>query len=217
MPLERLPFFKLFVADYLLDTRSLSQEEHGAYILLMLNYYWDGLLPEERSKLYELTRADTQSRKSAADHVIDKFFHVDGERLVHNRIERELEKLGGLRRRQSDAGKASAAARAKKPRKPSASKANGLDGFEAFYMLYPKKVAREDAESAWKKLHPDAELQSKMTSALQIQRTSATWQKDDGQFIPNPATWINGKRWQDDARAADNIRRNPDGSRKASL
>ena len=36
--LERLPYFRLHVADYLLDTRELGLEEHGIYCLLMLQH-----------------------------------------------------------------------------------------------------------------------------------------------------------------------------------
>ena len=33
--------------------------------------------------------------------------------------------------------------------------------------------------------------------ALEAQKKSSQWTKDNGQFIPHAATWLNGKRWED--------------------
>lgn len=81
------------------------------------------------------------------------------------------------------------------PPKPPAEKAD--DDFSVFWMAYPKKQDKQKAMMAWKKLNPDAETQRKMILAIQAQRASPQWQKDDGQFIPMPSTWLNGRRWED--------------------
>lgn len=67
-------------------------------------------------------------------------------------------------------------------------------GFAEFWSAYPKKVAKGDAEKAWKKHKPDL---AKCLAAIEAAKRSSDWQKDGGQFIPHPATWINGKRWED--------------------
>lgn len=36
-----------------------------------------------------------------------------------------------------------------------------------------------------------------MMQALGRQKASADWQKDGGQYIPLPTTWLNGERWED--------------------
>lgn len=77
------------------------------------------------------------------------------------------------------------------------SKASALDGFERFYGLYPRKQKRPAAEQAWKKLAPDAELQQRILTALAKQANSIDWLKSGGQFIPHPASWLNGRRWED--------------------
>lgn len=71
------------------------------------------------------------------------------------------------------------------------------DGFEMFWQVYPKKVSKAQALKAWSKLKPNAKLQQVILSALERQKQSAQWQKDNGQFIPYPATWLNGRRWED--------------------
>jgi hypothetical protein len=69
--------------------------------------------------------------------------------------------------------------------------------FESFWNAYPKKVGKDDARKAFVKRKPDAEMLAAMVTAISSQASSAAWTKDGGQFIPNPATWLNGGRWQD--------------------
>jgi hypothetical protein len=73
------------------------------------------------------------------------------------------------------------------------------DPFQAFWMAYPKKKSRSDAEKAWRKLAPSPELTQRILDAVAAQRNSPQWLKDNGQFIPYPASWLNAKRWEDEA------------------
>ena len=73
------------------------------------------------------------------------------------------------------------------------------DGFAAFWAAYPKKAGKADALKAWNKLAPDVVLQEQMGKALEVQKQSQQWRKDGGQYIPMPATWLNGRRWEDEA------------------
>ena len=77
------------------------------------------------------------------------------------------------------------------------------DEFESFWRLYPRKTARGAALKAWEKLRPDAALRARMAAAVAAQSRSAQWTKDGGQFVPHPATWINQKRWEDEAGPVD--------------
>ncbi|AIN58736.1 hypothetical protein [Pseudomonas soli] len=84
---------------------------------------------------------------------------------------------------------------------------SGDDGdlFVRFWKLYPRKVGKANAEKAWSKLKVDADLFERMTSALAAWAASPDWTKDGGQFIPHPATWLNGKRWDDELPAPGNV------------
>ena len=75
----------------------------------------------------------------------------------------------------------------------------GIDTrFEKFWDAYPRKVGKGAAEKSFKKYKPDDNLLATMISAIAEQKQSDQWQKDGGQFIPNPSTWLNQKRWEDE-------------------
>ena len=70
--------------------------------------------------------------------------------------------------------------------------------FDAFWKAYPKKSGKGAAEKAFSKLPAPASLLPKMLEAIELQKQSIQWQKENGQFIPNPSTWINQRRWEDE-------------------
>jgi hypothetical protein len=72
--------------------------------------------------------------------------------------------------------------------------------FLTFWIEYPKKVARQAAEKAWAKLKPDADLMEKIMSGLYRWKNSGQWTREDGRFIPHAATWLNGRRWEDEVK-----------------
>ena len=71
-------------------------------------------------------------------------------------------------------------------------------GFQAFWSVYPKKEAKVLALKAFEKINPDRVLLSQIIGAIEERRKTEQWQKDSGQFIPNPATWLNNRRWEDE-------------------
>ncbi len=72
------------------------------------------------------------------------------------------------------------------------------NAFEKFWKAYPKKVAKKDALKAWQKIAPDQRLFEKVMSALEIHKQQHSRIKDAGKFVPNPATWLNAERWNDE-------------------
>ena len=73
-----------------------------------------------------------------------------------------------------------------------------LKRFDEFWAAYPRKIGKDAALKAFKKRKPSAELLVKMISAIEKQKHSVQWNRDNGQYIPNPATWINQGRWEDE-------------------
>ncbi len=83
------------------------------------------------------------------------------------------------------------------PSSPSASE-SADDGFASFWEQYPKKVAKPQAVKAWTKIKPRGHVLADLMTGLDQQKASGDWQKDGGKFIPHPATWLNGRRWEDE-------------------
>ena len=70
------------------------------------------------------------------------------------------------------------------------------EGFDLFWEAYPKKTGKKAALKAWVNAK-DKPAIKEILSAIDLQRGSSQWIKDGGQYIPNPATWINQGRWMD--------------------
>lgn len=80
--------------------------------------------------------------------------------------------------------------------------AGGESDFDQFWSVYPKKVGKADARRAFGKV---TEPVHTLVAAVRRQSKSAQWNKDGGQFIPNPATWLNQQRWEDELPPAGGV------------
>jgi uncharacterized protein YdaU (DUF1376 family) len=72
------------------------------------------------------------------------------------------------------------------------------DPFAAFWAAYPRKVGKEAARKAWLRLPRPADTLRTVLAALQWQRECDQWTRDNGQFVPNPATYLRQQRWLDE-------------------
>lgn len=104
-----LPYMQLHIADYLADTMHLSAEEHGAYLLLMFNYWQTGK-PIPKNRLAKIARL-TNERWADVEPSLQEFFCDNGEEWVHLRIEEDLASVREKLTKKSAAGKASVQAR----------------------------------------------------------------------------------------------------------
>lgn len=68
------------------------------------------------------------------------------------------------------------------------------DSFDRFWEAYPRHIAKQHARKAWaaamKHAEPDKIIAAAKTFATSHGAT-------DEKYIPHPATWLNGKRWED--------------------
>ena len=88
--------------------------------------------------------------------------------------------------------------------------------FDEFWELYPKKKSKESAKKAWKKIKPTQELHERILQSVKDHMArDPNWQKEHGQYIPYPASWLNAGGWDDELPAAQqrggeaDARRNP--------
>ena len=70
--------------------------------------------------------------------------------------------------------------------------------FNDFWTTYPKKVGKEAAKKAWNRIKPTEELFAKILKTIAREEASESWRRENGRFIPNPATWLNQGRWDDE-------------------
>lgn len=71
--------------------------------------------------------------------------------------------------------------------------------FGRFWAAYPKKVGKANCERWFARHKVDEETLQAMLESLAYLKTTEQWQKDGGQYIPNPQTWLNGRRWEDES------------------
>jgi hypothetical protein len=71
---------------------------------------------------------------------------------------------------------------------------NDAATFADFWLMYPRRVARKDAERAWNRLSESDRIEA-LTALVGWRRV---WADKDLQFIPHASTWLNGERWTDE-------------------
>ena len=137
----------------------------------------------------------------------------DGEFIFSESLNRRMEKKEELRNKLSEAGRKGGLAKAKlwqggkppstikgKERKEKERKRKEISkaAFPLFWELYPKKLGKKKAEEKWNQINPEQDLIDNIMSGLKEQKNSSNWKDSGGKFIPNPATWLNQERWEDD-------------------
>lgn len=87
----------LYVADYLSKTGHLNTTEHGAYLLLIMQYWTHGGLPDDDRALAQITRLRVERWKTVRPQ-LERFFTIElGKVWKHDRIDSELKKAADLR------------------------------------------------------------------------------------------------------------------------
>jgi hypothetical protein len=74
-----------------------------------------------------------------------------------------------------------------------------LEQFNEFWQLYPKKKGKKNASTKFAILLKDKDFDfDAVIAILKRQVNQEQWTKQGGQFIPLPASWLNGELWNDD-------------------
>ncbi len=68
--------------------------------------------------------------------------------------------------------------------------------YSDFYLLFPRHEGKAAGEKAWKKIKNKEKPQ--IIEALQRQIKAKHLNVEDKKYCPLPATWLNGRRWEDD-------------------
>jgi hypothetical protein len=75
-------------------------------------------------------------------------------------------------------------------------------GFAEFWQAYPRKIRKAAAMRAWTRKGLSAKAAEILAHLAERVRSDAQWLKNDGEFIPYPATWLNGDGWLDEYEVA---------------
>lgn len=70
--------------------------------------------------------------------------------------------------------------------------------FCSFWIEYPRKQSKADAFKAWTQIARFRPEIADIIAAVKRGRESRQWQKDNGQYIPMPATWLRAHGWLDE-------------------
>lgn len=182
-----------FYYDWVRPLKRLSFEEVGKIVLAMVDYHQNGTTPPElegmagmaadfifpqieRSKKY----AENGSKGGKAT-VASTVASTDGSSLKH------IHKTNTKTNTETHTS----------PPNPPKGADTITERFNIFWKAYPKKTGKGAAEKAFYKIRPSEELLQKILHAIEIQKQNDQWRRDNGQFIPLPATWLNQKRWED--------------------
>ena len=71
------------------------------------------------------------------------------------------------------------------------------EAFDQFWSVYPRKVGKKDAVKVWNQIRPNQDLTNQIVQGVEHWKRSEQWTKDDGRFIPYPATFLRGERWNE--------------------
>lgn len=162
------PFMQLYVSDFIGDTLSLSTEQIGAYMLLLMAM-WNagGKLPADEGKLARVTRLSVKKWKAIAGDLLP-FFETDGGIIRHNRLTKELQKSESKSQSRASAGAEGGRAKALKDKETRLANATRTP------QHYPDTITREDTSSLRSDVCPEPENSAPATQSPSVIDLPAT-------------------------------------------
>lgn len=212
-----LPYMQLYVSDYLADTAHLTAQQHGAYMLLLMNYWQRGkALDNTNERLSHVARLSPEEWAEAKP-TLEEFFIVQDNVWSHARVEDDLAKIREKSAKASFAGKRSVVARELNNRSTNAEQSlnhkeedkeeeedkdiNKKDLFVSFWNEYPIKVGKGAAIKAFEKA-------IRTTDADIIIRGARRYKLDPNRvqgYTAHASTWLNAQRWLDEPLPMRNL------------
>jgi uncharacterized protein YdaU (DUF1376 family) len=206
-----VPFY---VGDYEKDTKHLSLTEDGAYFRL-LRYVWGtGRRIPGVESAYRIAGAQSDQDRACVDRILIEFFEEKNDEFFNKKAEKILKKQNEKRRKLSEHGRRGGLAKATKMLEQKASipdpdlevisseitppTPKGERGsFEIFWSQYPKKVAKAAVKRHWDRKKLDNKA-SDILAAVKRYKATEKWQAEGGRYVPNPLTFLNQERWDDE-------------------
>lgn len=217
-----LPYIQLYVADYLADTAHLTTEQHGAYLLLIMNYWQRGKpLKNSNERLANVTRMSNEAWLQCRT-VLQEYFIITDEEWIHKRIEKDLEAVKIKSEKAREAGKASGErrrAKSSKSKKQSNKRSTNaerkpnhtdtdtdtdiyINSFLAAWEKYPANSKGSETKAQEKFIalvKADPTLLQKIPIAIEEQHTEFILKQRYGIWCPewkHFITWLNQSCWK---------------------
>jgi hypothetical protein len=70
-------------------------------------------------------------------------------------------------------------------------------GFASFWQAYPKKTAKPAALLKFKSAKLKAGELDAILTDIETRKQADDWTKENGKYVPNPATYLSQRRWED--------------------
>jgi uncharacterized protein YdaU (DUF1376 family) len=206
-----LPYMQLYVSDYLADTAHLTAQQHGAYMLLLMNYWQRGKpLDNTNERLSHVARLSPEEWEQAKP-TLEEFFVIDGDLWSHARVEDDLEKIREKSAKASFAGRRSVVARnfngrstgvqqalnhkeEEEDKEEDKDKKDYAKLFDQFWEIYPLKMGKAKAFLSFKKVLKIIDFEIVLKGA---QRYKLDPNREQA-YTLYPTTWLNGHRWLDE-------------------
>lgn len=83
------------------------------------------------------------------------------------------------------------------------------ESFNAWFDEYPKQTDRHEAGRQWLAIRSARPSLENLLAVLQTQKESEQWIRDDGRYVPNPAAYLAGRKWEDKLPAGKKPRTSP--------
>lgn len=229
------PALPLFTDAYLADTRHLSTEEHGAYLLLLFEAWRrpECCLPDNDALLARLAGLSAE-RWAQIKTTVMALWERDGrkktwsqKRLLKERAyvaqksasqrDKAVKRWNGDKKTDATALHLQCPEDAPTPTPTPIKKERGKplslapDGFEEFWQAVPRKVAKDKALPAYAKALRKADARTLIEG---MRRYAQSRIGEDPQYTAHPASWLNAGRWQDEPLSKDAPRGNAHGTDK---
>lgn len=177
----------LWIGAYLADTQSLSRDEHGGYLLLLMAYWRNkGPLTDRGNALANIVKATPAEWRNKLRPVLAEFFDTRDGEWSHGRANKELANAGMRKAAATD--KAKLAAEARWGKKPTACSEHAPSIPQALHEDCPTPSPKKDISKASPSHPPSGGLASGFDEF---------WQ-----------AWPKGERKQDKAKCLEHWKRN---------
>lgn len=220
-----MSWFAFDIEDYDADTMHLTAAEDGMYGRLLRFYYKTRMpLPDDDRALAAISRVAASEWEASKETVLS-FFRRRRGKLHHKRCDKELDREDSLAKNRSERAKRAIAKRwansktsllpvlrpnarssdsvilgdttrpdqtKEKKEQNARERASSDEGFESWYGRYPNKVSKGAARVAYGravKKATEADLVAGLDRYIAGKPSDVRW--------CNPATWLNGERWND--------------------